>query len=115
MKLVIFGLTVSSSWGNGHATLWRGLIRALVRRGVRVVFFERDVPYYARHRDLWALEGADLILYADWAQIAHRAMSEARSADALIVTSYCPDGRAASALACAAGRSAVFYDMDTPV
>jgi spore maturation protein CgeB len=115
MKLVIFGLTVSSSWGNGHATLWRGLIRALARRGVRVVFFERDVPYYARHRDMQALEGGELVLYADWAQIAYRAMSEARSADFVMVTSYCPDGRAASALACATGRSAVFYDMDTPV
>jgi spore maturation protein CgeB len=115
MKLVIFGLTVSSSWGNGHATLWRGLIRALGRRGVRVVFFERDVPYYARHRDLSAIEGADLVLYPEWGQIAQRAMTEARSADAVIVTSYCPDGRAASALACSAGRRAVFYDMDTPV
>ena len=46
MKLVVFGLTVSSSWGNGHATLWRALIRALVRRGHQVVFFEKDVPYY---------------------------------------------------------------------
>jgi spore maturation protein CgeB len=115
MKLVIFGLTVSSSWGNGHATLWRGLIRALVRRGVRVVFFERDVPYYARHRDLRALEGADLVLYPDWGQIVARAAAEVRSADAAIVTSYCPDGRAASALACASARNAVFYDMDTPV
>jgi spore maturation protein CgeB len=45
MKLVIFGLTVSSSWGNGHATLWRGLCKALAARGHHVVFFERDVPY----------------------------------------------------------------------
>src|SRR3954451_4234357 len=102
MKLVIFGLTVSSSWGNGHATLWRGLIRALVRRGVRVVFFERDTPYYARHRDLRTLEGADLVLYPDWPSIAARAMTEARSADAVMVTSYCPDAQAASALACSA-------------
>ncbi len=57
MKLVIFGLTVSSSWGNGHATLWRGLLRALARRGHRTVFFERDVPYYAFHRDLRELPG----------------------------------------------------------
>ena len=53
MKLVIFGLTVSSSWGNGHATLWRGLCRSLARRGHRVIFFERDVPYYAMNRDLY--------------------------------------------------------------
>jgi spore maturation protein CgeB len=115
MKLVIFGLTVSSSWGNGHATLWRGLIRALARRGVQVIFFERDAPYYARHRDLFSLEGGELVLYGDWSEVASRALAEVRSADSAMVTSYCPDGRAASALACEAGRSAIFYDMDTPV
>src|SRR5690606_14239774 len=51
MKIVISGLTISSSWGNGHATLWRGLGRALASRGWQFVFFERDVPYYAGHRD----------------------------------------------------------------
>ena len=51
MKLVIFGLTISSSWGNGHATLWRALCRGLHARGHEIVFYERDVPYYARHRD----------------------------------------------------------------
>ena len=63
MKLVIFGLSVSSSWGNGHATLWRGLCRALAARGHRVVFFERDTPYYSGHRDLTELPGGELILY----------------------------------------------------
>ena len=57
MRIVIFGLTVSSSWGNGHATLWRSLIRALDAKGHRVVFYERDVPYYAAHRDLPQLHG----------------------------------------------------------
>src|SRR5690606_26596393 len=56
MKLVVFGLTVSSSWGNGHATLWRGLCRALARRRHTVVFFERDVPYYRSARDLFELQ-----------------------------------------------------------
>jgi spore maturation protein CgeB len=57
LRLVVFGLTVSSSWGNGHATLWRALIAALARDGHHVTFFERDVPYYAAHRDLSALPG----------------------------------------------------------
>ncbi len=57
MKLAIFGLTISSSWGNGHATLWRGLCRALAKQGHRIVFFERDLPYYAPHRDLRELPG----------------------------------------------------------
>jgi len=52
MKLVFFGLTISSSWGNGHATLLRGLFKALTARRHRIAFFERDVPYYAAHRDL---------------------------------------------------------------
>ena len=66
MKLVVFGLTVSSSWGNGHATLWRGLCKALARLGHQVVFFERDVPYYAGARDLCDLPGGKLVLYPDW-------------------------------------------------
>ena len=60
MKLVIFGLSVSSAWGNGHATLWRGLCRALGDRGHEVHFFERDVPYYAAHRDLSEMPGGKL-------------------------------------------------------
>lgn len=115
MRLVVFGLTVSSSWGNGHATLWRGLIKALARLGVQVVFFERDAPYYARHRDLLELPAGELVLYRDWSDVAGRARAATAEADAVIVTSYCPDGRAAAALALEAGRRSVFYDMDTPV
>ncbi|HJS90737.1 MAG TPA: glycosyltransferase [Steroidobacteraceae bacterium] len=117
MKLVIFGLTLSSSWGNGHATLLRGLIRALTRRNHDVVFFERDVPYYAAHRDLPEMAGADLILYPQWSGIRSRALTEARQADVAIVTSYCPDAKAAAALIGAEAPRAlsVFYDLDTPV
>lgn len=117
MKLVIFGLTLSSSWGNGHATLWRGLIRALTRRNHDVVFFERDVPYYAQHRDLAELPGASLLLYAEWPQIAVRARSEVRQADVAVITSYCPDATSAAALVHEAAPRAfvVFYDLDTPV
>jgi spore maturation protein CgeB len=115
MKLVIFGLTVSSSWGNGHATLWRGLIKALAADGAEVAFFERDVPYYAQHRDMTALPTGELVLYSDWADVVGRARTEAAAADAVIVTSYCPDGRAAADLAVEVARRSVFYDMDTPV
>ena len=78
MKIVIFGLTISSSWGNGHATLWRGLVNALARRGHRVVFFERDVPYYAANRDLNVLPDGDLVLYSDWTDVAARARRSPR-------------------------------------
>jgi spore maturation protein CgeB len=116
MKLVVFGLSVSSSWGNGHATLWRGLIRALAASGHRVVFFERDAPYYASHRDLTELPGGRLVLYQEWAEVAPTARLELADADTAVVTSYCPDGVAATDLVLESGAPLrVFYDLDTPV
>ncbi len=117
MKLVIFGLTVSSSWGNGHATLWRGLCRALAAAGHDVVFFERDVPWYARHRDLETLPGGGALhLYRDWDAAAPLARRELAGADVGMVTSYCADGVAAADLVLGSNaRARVFYDMDTPV
>src|SRR3954466_3186570 len=112
MHVVIFGLTISSSWGNGHATLWRGLCRALARRGHRVTFFERDVPYYAAHRDLLTLDGVDIELYGEWSR-AH-AEAAVKSADVAIVTSYCVDAIAATAVVAEHASLGVFYDMDTP-
>ena len=115
MKIAIFGLTVSSSWGNGHATLWRGLIRALGAEGHQVIFYERDVPWYADHRDLRAIEGGELVLYSDWADIAART-GDFLDADAIFVTSYCPDAVAASRLIARRAQGlTVFYDMDTPI
>src|SRR4051794_14045600 len=116
MRLVIFGLTVSSSWGNGHATIWRGLCRALVKAGNRVSFFERDVPYYERHRDLGATSDYDLVLYHSWAEVKARAGEVVREADCAVVTSYCPDAKPASdlILGCPSALH-VFYDLDTPV
>ncbi|HET6228502.1 MAG TPA: glycosyltransferase [Longimicrobiaceae bacterium] len=116
MKLVIFGLSVSSSWGNGHATLWRGLCRALAARGHDVVFFERDVPYYAAHRDLWELPGGELVLYPGWEGVLPAARRHLADADAAIVTSYCADGVAATELVLSSAVPVrAFYDLDTPV
>ena len=115
MKLVIFGLSVSSSWGNGHATLWRGLLRALAGAGHTVVFFERDVVYYANHRDMKSLDGVELVLYPEWDEIHASASEHVRGADVAMVTSYCPDAQAASALICESTAFSVFYDLDTPV
>jgi spore maturation protein CgeB len=115
MKLVVFGLSVSSSWGNGHATLWRGLIAGLARRGVRVVFFEKDEPWYAGARDLTEIPGGELVLYRDFAEIRGLARRHLAEAEAAMVTSYCPDGIAAAALVADAPGLRLFYDLDTPV
>jgi spore maturation protein CgeB len=117
MKIVIFGLTISSSWGNGHATLWRGLCRALAERGHRIVFFERDVAYYAGcHRDLVDWPDGELRLYAEWGDALPRVRDHLADADVGIVTSYCPDALAATtALLDSRAAMRVFYDLDTPV
>jgi spore maturation protein CgeB len=115
MRIVIIGLSITSSWGNGHATTYRSLMRALCARGHEVLFLERDVPWYASQRDLpqppygrTALYGSliDLRTYAD----------AVADADLLIVGSYVPEGVAVIdwALGLAGGTTA-FYDIDTPV
>ena len=116
MKFVIFGLTISSSWGNGHATLWRGLCKALARRCHRVVFFEGDVPYYALNRDLLTLPDGELCLYPNWDEAQPVARWHLADADVAMVTSYCPDGMAATDTVLRS-RAAVraFYDLDALV
>jgi spore maturation protein CgeB len=115
MKIVIFGLTISSSWGNGHATVWRGLLRELVARGHDVVFYEHNVPYYAANRDLSELPQAQLTLYSDWNGVAGRARRDVAESDVAIVTSYCPDAIQATELVWDSASFPVFYDLDTPV
>ncbi|WP_050385556.1 CgeB family protein [Bradyrhizobium pachyrhizi] len=116
MKIVIFGLTISSSWGNGHATLWRGLCKHLTRLGHGIVFYERNVPYYAGARDLFELPGGRLELFASWHDIRDRAYADVLAADAAIVTSYCPDAIAATELIVGRDHALpVFYDLDTPI
>jgi spore maturation protein CgeB len=116
MKLVIFGLTISSSWGNGHATLWRALCRALHARGHDIVFYERDVPYYAIHRDQRQPDGCDLRLYDDWDDVMPEVRRHLSEADVGMVTSYCPDARTASEVVLDSNAGAkVYYDLDTPV
>jgi spore maturation protein CgeB len=114
-RSVVFGLSLSSSWGNGHATTWRALLRALAAAGHRVLFLERDVPWYAPHRDLTDPPYCDLHFYQSLDDLAawRPAIAEA---DAVIVGSYVPDGPAVieRVLAWAGGVTA-FYDIDTPV
>jgi nucleoside-diphosphate-sugar epimerase/spore maturation protein CgeB len=115
LKIVILGLSLSSSWGNGHATTYRGLIRALARQEHEVLFLERDVPWYAANRDLAEPDYCRLEYYSDLAGL-ERWSEEVRAADAVIVGSYVPDGVAVGrwAMATATGPVA-FYDIDTPV
>ncbi|HEY0437075.1 MAG TPA: glycosyltransferase [Phenylobacterium sp.] len=117
MKLVVLGLSLSSSWGNGHATTYRALLSAFARRGHEVLFLERDAPWYAAHRDLAEPGFCRLALYRYLDDLRGRWTDAVREADAVIVGSYVPDGVAVGRWAQATARGGVtaFYDIDTPV
>jgi spore maturation protein CgeB len=117
MKLVVFGLSISSSWGNGHATTYRALLRAFAARGHEVVFYEWDAPWYGgENRDHPDPSYCRLVLYPSWDDVAADAVAEAREADAVIVGSYVNEGpRVIDALADAGVDPLFFYDIDTPV
>jgi len=116
MKIVIFGLALSSSWGNGHATPYRALLRGLRRLGHEVSFYEKDVEYYYWRRDFREVDYCNLILYLEWREVRQRAIAEAAEADAVIVGSFCPEGaRIADEVLALAKPVKVLYDLDTPV
>lgn len=116
MKLVFFGLTISSSWGNGHATPYRGIIRALHKLGHEVHFFEKDAPYYSSRRDFESCDYCRLTIYPEWNAIRAQAMAVAGDSDAIITASFLPEGqRINDELFELAQPLHVFYDLDTPV
>jgi spore maturation protein CgeB len=116
VKITIFGLTLSSSWGNGHATPYRAILRALHRRGVRTVFYERDAPYYAAYRDFRSCSYCELKLYCSWDEVRTEALRHAAESDIVINASYCPEGaRISGETLNIHGPLHVFYDLDTPI
>jgi spore maturation protein CgeB len=116
LKIVIFGLSITSSWGNGHATTFRALARALHARGHSIVFFEKDVEWYASNRDLPNPEFCDLRLFTNWDEVHPTVRRELDSADVAMVGSYFPDGIAAvDAMLESKIPVRAFYDIDTPI
>lgn len=116
LDIVILGLSITSSWGNGHATTYRGLVRELVRRGHRVLFLERDVEWYASNRDLPIPPYGHTELYTNLDELRDRFSRQVRQADLVIVGSYVPEGVAVGEwVQRIAGGATAFYDIDTPV
>ena len=116
MKLVVFGLSITSSWGNGHATTYRALLQAVHRRGHRVVFFEKDEEWYASNRDLPAPDFCEMRVFQNWQSAVSTVRRELADADAAIVGSFFPEGiPAARELLQSRVPVKAFYDIDTPI
>ena len=115
LSIVVLGLSLSSSWGNGHATTYRSLLKACAARGHEILFLERDVPWYANARDLADPDFCRLVFYRDLEDLNRHREAIAR-ADAVIVGSYVPEGKAVAAYVQAQARGIkAFYDIDTPI
>jgi spore maturation protein CgeB len=116
VKIVVFGLTLSSSWGNGHATPYRAILRALKQRGVDITFFEKDVEYYALRRDFSDCDYCRLVLYPNWDELRSFALRQCEEADVVMTASYVPEGaRIADEILHLQRPLRVFYDLDTPI
>jgi spore maturation protein CgeB len=116
LRVVFLGLSITSSWGNGHATNYRSLVRGLAERGHDVLFLERDVPWYAANRDLPEPPWGTTALYSSLDELHERFVAEVAAADLVVVGSYVPEGVAVAewVLDCASGPVA-FWDIDTPI
>jgi spore maturation protein CgeB len=116
VKIVFCGLSITSSWGNGHATNYRALVRELTARGHEVLFCERDVPWYAAQRDLPEPPWGRTALYGSLDELAERHTEDVAAADLVVVGSYVPEGVAVGEWVLETARGATaFYDIDTPV
>lgn len=116
LRIVLLGLSITSSWGNGHATNYRALVRALAGRGHDVLFLERDRPWYAAQRDLPAPPWGRTELYGSAAELRERFGSALEEADLVLLGSYVPEGIEVGEAVLERARGAVaFYDLDTPV
>lgn len=116
MKIAIFGLAITSSWGNGHATTYRSLCKALAARGHSIHFVEKDVEWYRNNRDLPAPNYCSVRFYQDWNASSKALMDLCRDAEAIVVGSFFPDAVAATRALLESGCGPIlFYDIDTPV
>ena len=116
MNIVILGLSITSSWGNGHATTYRALARGLASRGHDVLFLERNLSWHAENRDLPEPPYCRARLYDGPAELERNHASDIDEADLVIVGSYVPDGAAVADVVLRLARGCTaFYDIDTPV
>jgi spore maturation protein CgeB len=116
LEIIVLGLSITSSWGNGHATTWRALLRALAARGHRITFLEHDVPWYRAHRDLPAAAYCGIHLYRDLAELKRRFAARVAEADVVVLGSFVQDGVAVARWLQTTARGIIaFYDIDTPV
>jgi spore maturation protein CgeB len=116
LNWVVLGLSITSSWGNGHATTYRALLHAFAALGHRVTFLERDAPWYATHRDGGEPHNCKVHVYSSLTELQEQLREMVAEADAVIVGSYVPEGHQVAQWVTQVARGVkFFYDIDTPI
>jgi spore maturation protein CgeB len=87
MKIAFYGSSLVSSYWNGAATYYRGLLSDLARRGHRIVFYEPDAFDRQKHRDIDPPDWAESRVYPATEDAARAAIAEAANADVVVKAS----------------------------
>jgi len=118
-NIAFFGSSLVSSYWNGAATYYRGIVHALHRRGHRVTFYEPDAFERQSHRDMEDPDWAKVVVYpGEGEEGVMRALEQARGADVVVKASGVGvfDAlleREVLALG-GAGTTVIFWDVDAP-
>jgi spore maturation protein CgeB len=87
VKIAFYGSSLLSSWWNGAATYYRGLLRDLASRGYDITFYEPDAYERQEHRDLEPPGWARSVVYPATADGLRTVLAEARAADVVVKAS----------------------------
>ena len=84
MKIAFYGSSLLSSYWNGAATYYRGILRALGERGYDITFYEPDAFDRQQHRDIDPPEYAKVVVYPATQEAMRNVLSEAAAADIVV-------------------------------
>jgi spore maturation protein CgeB len=87
MKVAFYGSSLLSSWWNGAATYYRGLLRDLASRGYDIIFYEPDAYERQLHRDMEPQPWARSVVYPASAEGLRGVLAEAGDADIVVKAS----------------------------
>lgn len=87
LKIAFFGSSLVSSYWNGAATYYRGIIKALAELGHEITFYEPDAFERQQHRDMDDPDWARVVVYRADEDSARRALQEAQAADVIVKAS----------------------------
>ncbi len=118
MKIAFYGSSILSSYWNGAATYYRGLLRALAGLGYRITFFEPDVYDRQSNRDIEPPDWCSVVVYEPTTSGLRQATSRAAEADIVVKASGVgfEDEALLEAILTNARPSAlkIFWDVDAP-